>query len=172
MYKQCGILVTTLAVLGLGLWISSPQPAEAQQGQGNGLQRFAGTLWIVYDVPGLGPLPGITIAHSDGTLLGVDGSDEGFGGLASVNSAFMGVYEATGPFQTAGKTVYISFEAGFPIAAFVTTSVSDYNEDFSGGTGVLEQRRYDLTLGEDPLDPEQGTPFGDPIPYVFGALTP
>ncbi len=80
--------------------------------------------------------------------------------------------KATDAFQAAAKTVYLSFEDVFPVAAFVSTSVSDWNEDLTGGTGGLEQHRYDLTLLENPLDPEQGTPYGDPIPYAFGLMTP
>lgn len=172
--RKTGIVV----LLGIGmlssLWLLRPVPANAQaQGEGDGgsgLQQFAGTAWVVFEIPGLGPLPAIATAHADGTFIIVDGTDEGLGGSASVDSASLGVFKRTGPRQTTGRTVFLSFDGGIPIAAVVIDLVSDYNADLSAGTGVAQQRVYDLTIGENPLDPNQGTPTPGEIPYQFGAL--
>ena len=169
LHKTSAIVILAVGTLCAGLWLVQPQPANAQVFAGSGLQQFAGTAWLVFEIQGLGPLPAIATLHADGTLLVVDGSDDGLGG-ATANSAALGVVKRTGPRQITGRTVFLAFDGGIPVAAVVVDSVSDYNEDFSAGTGVAEQRVYDLTLGENPLDPNQGTPIPGEIPFEFGAL--
>lgn len=171
MRKTSIVVLLSIGMLS-GLWLLPSVPANAQMVADAGLQQFSGTAWIVYRAPGLPPLPGLFTFHPDGTLIGVDGSDEGLGGAVSVNSAVLGVYKRSGPRQTTNRSIYLSYEDTIPVAAFVNDSVSDWNNDFSGGTGVLQQRRYDLLAGENPLDPNQGTPWGDPIPYQFWTLQP
>ncbi len=164
------VILLSIGMLS-GLWLLRPVPANAQDHEdgGSGLQQFAGTAWVVFEIPGLGPLPAIATLHADGTLLVVDGSDEGLGG-ATANSAALGVVKRTGPRQITGRTVFLAFDGGIPVAAVVVDSVSDYNADLSAGTGVAQQRVYDLTIGENPLDPKQGTPIPGEIPYQFGVL--
>ena len=174
MYKVSGILVITVGVLLSGLWLFEPQPAGAQifTDGGSGLQQFAGTYWAVFEAPGFPPLPAIVTAHPDGTSISVDGTDEGLGGMAAVNSAQLGVFKRSGPFQTTGRSIFLSYVDTLPVAAIVGTTVSNWNRDFSAGSGVLTQRVYDLTIGENPLDPNQGTPVPGEIPFQFGRLTP
>ena len=176
MYKTSTISILTVAALCAGLWLVQPQPANAQLHRvDSGLQQFAGTYWTVFQLPESPPLPLIFTLHADGTWISTDATDEGLGGALSVNSPTLGVYERSWSRQFTGRGIHLSFVDTMPDAAFVTHIVADFNEDFSGGEGVAQLRRYDLQAGENPLDPNQGTPWPGPgvqIPIEFGRLAP
>ncbi len=166
MRKISGILALAVVLLS-GIWLFRGPPASGQiSATGPGLQQFAGTYWLLFEFQD-SFLPAIVHLSADGTFVAVDGTDEGLGGQTSLNSAQLGSAERTGPRQVSGRGVFLGFdEAGVPTTATVQTVVSDFDNDFSGGTGIVQGRTYDLAAGENPVDPNQGT-LGDPIPFLF-----
>ena len=101
-------------------------------------------------------------------------TDFGLGGVFSLNTTALGSWKRTGPRQITDVRLHLVFDnpGGVPTSVVRTTSVTNFGRHFNTGTGLANQRTYDLAAGEDPLDPNQGTPDPTSIPYTFGRLIP
>jgi hypothetical protein len=163
-------LLIVVVLLSGGIWRFATPTANAQSaasGAGEGLQQFAGQYWLVFDLGGI-PIPAIFQIGSDGAGTTFTGVDYGIPGLQEPHSGTLTQAWRSGPRQLTGRNVVLAYDpvTGFPVHADVNTFVSDYDGSFEFGEGVLYPREYDLTAGENPLDPSQGT-AGEPLPYQF-----
>jgi hypothetical protein len=172
----------SLAVVVLGAclaWSLSPDtPAIGDGGMTAGggpagQTPFAGTFLAVFG----GPLEGVRCIvqiHADGTLWHIDQSDYGLGGALDLDSPQVGSWRRTGPFQTTAVTLFFNFDnpSGAPTTVSRATNVADWDVGYNTASGVATLRLYDLSAGEDPLDPEQGTPVPFEIPWTMRRLVP
>ena len=127
----------------------------------NGDQPGVGTYYGVFDLGGGFFLPFVGNASRDGTLTTVDGTDAGLGDVS--NSTSVGRWSRTGHTQITSQTMYLGYDpvTSLPITVTRATGVADFDSArLESGTGVNTTRTYDLTLGEDPLDPDGGTITG------------
>ena len=136
-----------------------------------GPNAISGTFLVQFTLP-VGTLLALAQTHPDGTTTFVDQTDFGLGGLtAGPNSESYGVWEVSGPRQTTGVFLFFAYDpAGIPTTVDRVTVVTDWDAGFNNGTGMTTQRSYNPALGEDPLDPTQGTPVPG-APFTARRLT-
>ena len=148
------------AVLVGGAWLISPAFSRAQAKPGKG--QPTGTYLVKFVV---GPLSllGVGSVHTDGTWTMSDQSDfGGVPGLESLQTPWHGIWKVTGPNQTTITGLSFSFgSGGVPTRVNRITGVVDWSPGFKTGNGVTSQRFY--ALGQDPLDPNGGTPAPPPL---------
>ena len=149
-----GLILITLLNIGL------PAKAAPVAGEGN---PMAGTYYGLFDLGGGVYLPFIANVGADGTFVTADGTDEGLGGFTKSDSPAIGRWTRTGATQGTGETIAIGYDSatGQPTSVTRETAVVNFNStQFQLGAGTNTTRFYDLTLGDDPLDPDGGTITG------------
>ena len=138
-----------------------------------GQTPFIGTFLIEMEIAGLPPLLVLSQVHADGTALIIDQSDAGYGGFLDLDSPQLGSWKRTGPFQATIVTLFFNFDnpGGLPATVTRVTHVCNFDVGFDTGEGVSTLRLYDVSAGEDPLDPNQGI-FDSEIPWTMRRLVP
>lgn len=177
-------LSLALVAAGAAFW---PQSAHADGDILGRLQnlKVAGAYWAQFE-NALGVLPGIANLHTDGTFEFVTGLDGGVfpfprsTELGELRSAGLGAYKTSGKGQVTARAVYLFFAppsnglgapTGFPWFANAVTFTVDFDKEFDAATGVAGFRLYNLLLGEDPTDPNQGV-AQDSISFTLTRLKP
>ena len=173
-----------VAVLGVCLaWSFLPHaPAVGQDesallggadGGPAGQTPFAGTFLAEIDFGPLGMLPAVFQIHADGTGWSTDASDQGVGGILDLDSPHLASWTRTGPFETRIVGLFLNFDSasGAPTTVTRITHVLDWDVGFDTVSAVATLRLYDTSMGEDPLDPEGGTP-GPIVPWTARRLVP
>ena len=157
-----------VAALAVGAWLFSPgiSPAQAGPGPGGG---HTGTYLIEFKVGSFSLLAVATI-HADGTWTMSDQTDfGGIPGFESVSAPWRGFWEFTGRNQTTFRGLALNFGSdGFPTTVNRLTGVVTWTHGFDEGEAVTSQRIY--SPGEDPLDPDAGTPAGPPLDALAGTI--
>jgi hypothetical protein len=152
-----GLLVASLVLtLLLGFdYVVHAAPNTDFRNQG------VGTYYGLFDLGGGVFLPFMANTTIDGTVTTADGTDGGLTGTS--NSGGVGRWRRTGPRETTTETLYLGFdsETGVPTTATRATGVIQFDTvRLENGSGVNTTRTYDLSLGEDPMNPEGGNVTG------------
>ncbi len=170
---------TMVALLSIGvlsaLWLGRPGPASANPQDCRGVAAghpFAGSFLAEFG----GALEGVQCLvqmHADGTIWHIDQGDFGHSPFLRLDSAQVGSWRRTGPFQTTHVTLFLNFDLdGTPTTVTRVNNVADWEVGFDAASGLATLREYDVSLGEDPLDPEQGTPVPVEVPWTFRRIVP
>lgn len=141
-----------------------PAIAMSQDNQKMGMganATFAGAYFLEFDasllagqLPGTFFLPGITTLHADGTVLALDGTDEGLAGAPgfSINSASMGNWVQVGPRSIEAKSLYLSYFRtqtfnlpGVLEALTRLTVVLEFDPGLKTGSGFVCQQNKTVT---------------------------
>jgi hypothetical protein len=136
-------------------------------------RRIAGTYLAEFEFYG-GSLYAIAQCHADGTCWHTDQSDFGLAGLTELNSPLMGSWKRTGPRQATTVRLCLFFDnphVTLPTIILRSQDVMDWDENWDTVSGYTIRRLYDVSLGEDPLDPEDGTPAGE-APWTMRRVVP
>ncbi len=151
-----------VAALVVGAWLFSPGISSAQARGGGGKKGPTGTYLVEFRV-GAFTLLAVATLHPDGTWTMSDQTDfGGIPGFDSVSTPWRGIWESTGKRETTFNGLALNFgDDGFPTGVQRITAVVDWEKGFRSGEAVTSQRTY--AAGEDPLDPDAGTPEGPPL---------
>ena len=138
-----------------------------------GQTPYAGTYEIEFELY-TGTLYAIVQMHADGTLWSCDQSDFGLAGYSDLNSPLMGSWTRTGPRQATTARLCFCFDnphVTMPTRVLRAEDVINWDVGWDTGSGFSIRRMYDLSAGEDPLDPEDGTPL-DEAPWTMRRIVP
>ena len=136
-------------------------------------KRIAGTYFIEFELY-TGTLYGIVQTNADGAVWHHDQSDFGLAGFSDLNSPVMGSWKRTGRRQVTTARLGLIFDnphETLPTLVARVRDVVDWDEGWDTASGLAFRRVYDLSLGEDPLDPEDGTPL-ETVPVTLTRIVP
>lgn len=112
---------------------------------------IAGTYLLDVRHDGFPPAAALVTLTRDGGFIATDVSDQGAGGLSTIDSPVHGVWRHVDANTLTATTLYFGFDPeGIPKWISRTTGVFHFNRDFTAGRGELTVFRFGMD--QDPLD--------------------
>ena len=159
-------LLTIVSVVGLVFGLSTPGTAQTAsldsevRAQSERIlspsvgRKAAGSYYLEVLHEGFPPAAALVTMTRDGGFISTDVSDEGAGGLSTIDSPVHGTWKAIGRRTLEATTVYFGFDSdGIPVWIARSKGRFRFDSDFSSGEGELLVERF--TFDQDPLDPTE-----------------
>jgi hypothetical protein len=117
-------------------------------------RRVAGTYLLDVRHEGFPPALALVTLTRDGGFISTDVSDQGAGGLSTIDSPVHGTWKATGLRRLSATTFYFGFDPeGIPKWIGRAHGTFNFDAQFRTGKGTFKIERFQMD--QDPLDPSE-----------------
>jgi hypothetical protein len=145
-----------LTSVGAFLWSRAAWADSKGSGSDNGGsafgERVAGTYLLKVQHEGFPLALALVTLTRDGAFLSNDTSDQGAGGLVTVDGPVHGTWKKIDARRIKARTLYFAYDPnGLPLWIARTTGEFTFDRHFDSGAGTLTVERFHLD--QDPLDP-------------------